>query len=744
MGGVGPGDTVDPIRNANLTARFPPSRGFGTQPLGGALGAPQLFPGVGTTDAARAADPAGDAPSQGAAGDQAGVEVNFENADIATVARTIVVDKLGLNVVVDPRVQGAVTIASASPIPKKDLLAAFESVLRMSNAAIVREGGLVKIVPLPEATGAGGVNLTAQEPGFGVTIVPLRYASAATIAKTAENFLARPGAIRADAARNLLMIQGTATERQNALEMIASFDVEWLKNQSVGIYPLKATSPDTMIHELERVFDTQDGGQGQGLVNFQPIARMNAVMAVTHNRKFLDETTQWVKRLDREDMTGTTVRIYRLEHGNAAKVAKILNDIFVGRSASGAAEAGANPLAPGANPGQSRLDSINTGSAFGGNANSSNGSAAGANSQSSGSITSGGSSNGGKGAASFDNFADEKSDGKSPASDLAAAFGSLPRGVFQSVRITADSGNNSIVVYSNEEDYKVIERSIRTLDRPQFQVAIDATIAEVTLTDALQYGVQYFLANHVGSLSLTNSTTSTSIGASVPGFNAVLGSATSPKIVLSALSSLTSVKVLSAPSLVVSDSQPAFLQVGDSIPISTGSATVLSAQNTVVNTTTYQDTGIILKVLPHVHSNGEVQLEMDQEVSGVVGGISATGTTNLNPTLSERRVHSTVEVNSGQTVLLGGLISEEDDRTQTGVPVLRQIRFLGDLFGSTNNSKMRTEIIVFVSPRIVENSIDAQAVAEEFRSRLDTMRSGGSVVSGVGVLSGPAPIVNTR
>jgi general secretion pathway protein D len=211
----------------------------------------------------------------------------------------------------------------------------------------------------------------------------------------------------------------------------------------------------------------------------------------------------------------------------------------------------------------------------------------------------------------------------------------------------------------------------------------------------------------------------------------VLGSGATPKAVLSALSTLTSVKVLSAPSLVVGDNQPAYLQVGDSIPISTGSATVLSAQNTIVNTTTYQDTGIILKVWPHVHSNGEVQLEIDQEVSGVVGGISPTGTTSLNPTLSERRVHSTVAVNNGQTVLLGGLISEEDDRNQSGVPVLRQIKYLGDLFGTTNNSKMRTEIIVFVKPHIVNDALDAESVAEEFRSRLDTMRPSDSIIYGV-------------
>src|SRR6185369_10269300 len=132
-----------------------------------------------------------------------------------------------------------------------------------------------------------------------------RYVSASTVAKTAEGFLSRPGALRVIPSRNLVLIQGTTSERQAALDMIATFDVEWLRNQSVGVYPLKSTSPETMIRELERVFESGEGGQGQGVVRFQPISRMNAVMVVTKNPKFLDKATQWVARLDRSDTSGT-------------------------------------------------------------------------------------------------------------------------------------------------------------------------------------------------------------------------------------------------------------------------------------------------------------------------------------------------------------------------------------------------------------------------------------------------------
>jgi general secretion pathway protein D len=725
LGDIGHGDSVDPARIRDFMAHYPAHNGDQATTTGAAP-EPRVFPGTESTPTAdtrwtgrTTSASLSDISSMGgedSTGNQ-GVEINFDNADIQTVAKSIVSDTLGLNVAVDPRVQGNVTIASSAAVPRKNLLATFESVMRLSNAAVIREGNLVKVVPLPEASGSGHLTLQPGVAGFGVTVIPLRYVTSTAVAKMAENFLARPGALRADAQQNLILVQGTAAERQNAVNLITSFDVEWLRNQSVGIFPLKSTSPETMIRELGRVFESGKDGRGAGLISFQPIARMNAVMAVARNRKFIDQAALWIRRLDHSDTSGTTIRVYRLERGDAQKIAKILNTIFVGRS--GVTETATSQLAPGTTGALSKLDSVGT-------------SGSSSNASSSSSISSASNS---KTASSFDNFADASDKEKKTTAEDSSASGA-PSGLFQNVRITADTSNNSIVIFSNQEDYKLIERSLRELDRPQLQVEIEATIAEVTLTDSLQYGVQYYLGSTAvgaglnnGSISLSTSSSSATPSQTLPGLNVVLGTPGGAEAVLNALSSLTTVKVLSAPTLVVADNQPAYLQVGDSVPISTGSATVLSSTNTIVNTTTYQDTGIILKVWPHVHIDGVVDLEIQQEVSDVVGGTSSS-TTNLNPTISERRIHSTVSVASGQTVLLGGLMSEETDKTQTGVPILRQIQVLGDLFGSTTKSKTRTEIIVFVKPHVIRDGFDAQNVAEAFRDGLRTMHSDISIVSG--------------
>ena len=750
-----PRDAFNAVRNADLSARYPTterrSEGNSESPK------PLLFPGaVVVPDSRRNQDPAmrtasfqqaafvkGDNLQQDPSSKGDGVEINFDGADVQTVAKYLLGDILQLNFVVDPRVQGNVTLASSGPIPRKDVLPAFESVLRMSNAAIVRSGNLVKIVPITEASANGSVSAGAGEPGFGVSLVPLRYTSAATVAKTAESFLSRPGAIRTVASRNLLLIQGTTAERQAALDLVETFDVEWLRDQSVGVYPLKSTSPDTMIAELEKIFETKEDGLGQGVIRFQPVSRMNAVMVVTKTPKLLAQTTEWVRRLDRSDSTGTTLRTFRLKNGNATQVAKILNDIFAQRSGS-TADTPAKQIAPGLDSAQSRLNSLDR-SPGGGGVTTASG-------------TAGHPGGGNPINAAFEAFSDRKgTETDSPEGVSLQSGSNAARAAFQNLRITADAANNSILVYSNPEDYRVVERALRDLDRPKLQVAIDATVAEVTLTSDLQYGVQFFLnsknvsggllganAANVGANAANASavTAASSIAQSAllqslgPGLNLLLGSSGGPRAILNALQTLTDVKVLSSPSLVALDNQPALLQVGDEIPITTSSAAVLAnSAAPIVNTIEMRNTGVILKVLPHINANGRIQLEVDQEISNVVN----TDQQTLTPTISQRRVHSTVSVTSGQTVLLAGLISERSQETRSGIPGLREIKFLGDVFGNTSNSKTRSEIIIFIKTQLIRNSVEAGTVTEEFREKLQSMRSGRSVINGTGVPSGSAP-----
>ncbi len=267
-----------------------------------------------------------------------GYDLNFENAPVTTVAKVILSDILGSGYIIDPRVQGTVTLTSGRPVAKSEVLFVLESALRASNIALLREGTGYRLVPSPDAVASGRLDVangTAPQPGYGITVVPLRYVSAATITKLVENFATKQGAVRIDATRNMILIQGNGPERRTAVETVLSFDADWMKGQSVGIIPVRHSTPEPIIAEIERIMDTADGGLNQNLVKLQPIARLNAILVVARKPELLRTAQNWIKRLDNSEISSTGVKVYRVKYGDARNLAKLLNEMFLGTSARG-------------------------------------------------------------------------------------------------------------------------------------------------------------------------------------------------------------------------------------------------------------------------------------------------------------------------------------------------------------------------------------------------------------------------
>ncbi len=705
-----PPNAYDAIRSVDLQPRFP--QAVGNSGGGATAAAPASYFGT-PVEADVKATPA----ANGAEGGE-GFSLNFENTPVATVAKVVLGDILNVGYVIDPRAQGTITLSSGRPVPKSDMLFVLENALRMNGLVLSRGSAGYRILPANDGAigsvdrpGADG----AVEPGYGLTVIPVQYVSGATLVKLMEGFASKPGMIRTDPSGRILLVLGTGSERQAAVDTVRSFDVDWLRGQSVGIYPVANGAPAQMVTELENVMDSGESGLGHNLVKFQALDQQNSVLVVASKPQLLRAAAMWMSRLDRSAVANTGVKVYRVKYGDARRMAEILSNIFTGGT-SGGLESPSNQIAP--NSGATAMSTTDR--------------LTGGPKQDAQSGTAQPGQGGGVEAAS--------------AISTAGALGPLAKGgggagggsPLPDVRITADVSNNSILVYSTEEQYKVVERAINQLDRPTMQVAIDVTIAEVTLNDQLNYGVQFFLDK--GAI-MNVSQTSLPIAPSLPGFNVVLGNALSPRVVINALHQYTDVKILSNPSLVVVDNQPATLEVGDQVPITTGSATVLSANNAVVNTVDYKNTGIILKVQPRVNANGTVLLDVDQEISAVVNNLTAgsaptSTTTDLTPTISVRRVKSELSVANGQTVLLAGLISETQNVAHSGIPILDQIPFFGDAASSKNKSISRTELILFIRPQIIRDGADASVVAEELRSK---MRGGQLGSLGLPKLFAPQP-----
>jgi general secretion pathway protein D len=740
VSGIADADTKDPdvfdkVRSVDLLPRYPnqlPQRELSTGPRAKTA----IYTAVASDDAPATAS------SQQATVSAERFELNFDNSPVASVAKVVLGDILGVGYVIDPRVQGNISLSSGRPIPKSDVVFALENALRIGGIALVRDDTGYRLMPQGDAVGSGIADASDRmTPGYGVTVVPLQYVSAQTVLKLVDSFATKQGMIRADTNRNLILIQGSGSERRNAVDLVLSFDADFLKGQSVGIFPVQNSNPGPIIAELEKIVDSGEGGMTQGLVKFQSIARMNAVLAVTRKPELLNRVETWIRRLDTTNTGRSAVHVYRVKFGDARQIARVLNDVFGAGSSSGSSSSSLDSpggqVAPGSglassSSGGSALNRLSAGpnqssSGFGANASGRAGSS-GVADASSGSQPAYGASSASQGGGSlFDSSATGQNSGRG---------GAGPGNVLDGVRITADSVNNTLLIYASQEQYRIIEQTIREVDQPQLQVAIDATIAEVTLTDDLQYGIQSYIMSrdvglkpNTGSVGFNGATSVAAAAADVvlqraiPGFNFLVGSAQTPRAVLNALHAITDVKVLSNPSVVVIDNQVATLQVGDEIPIQTGSATVLTGSNTIANTTDYRSTGIILRVVPRINANGNVRLDVEQEISNPVAnsssGSSSTSTNSLTPTVSTRKVRSSVAVASGQTVLLAGLISDSQTKTRTGIPGLDQIPGLGEaVFGQTDKQVKRTELIIFIRPQIIRDGADAHFVAEELRTKL--------------------------
>jgi general secretion pathway protein D len=467
------------------------------------------------------------------------------------------------------------------------------------------------------------------------------------------------------------------------------------------------------------------------VIKFQAIGRLNSILVVSQKPEYLKRAGVWIARLDKSDTDGVNLKAYPLRYGNSKQIVALLNDMLTGRGSAGSLDSASSQISPGGGismsssgggavaalsglPPNTGASGVYPSAAGGGGLGARSGPVAGA----------------GLGPAASPAVQDTQS---GVGGSLGGGGARPAGGILPNVRITADVTNNAVLVYADQESQRIVEQTIRQIDRPQRQIAIEATIAEVTLNDQLNYGVQFFLASQKGSISNTitgvspsatgveaasnavNAAAGALLGRVLPGFNFLIGSENSPRVILDALHGVTNVKVLSNPSLVVLDNQTATLQVGDQVPFSTGTATVLTANNTVVNTIDYKNTGIILRVLPRANSNGNVVLDIEQEISNV-----AAGAPTLTPTISQRRVKSSIAVTSGQTVLLAGLISETENKQRQGIPLLDSLPGVGDAFSHQTNARARTELILFIRPTVIKDSVDAHVIAEEMRTKMNS------------------------
>lgn len=615
------------------------------------------------------------------------ITLNFVDADIREVMKATLGAILNVNYTVAPVVQGAITVQSGRPISRAALLPTLESVLRLHGFAIVKEGNVFRIQPLQGAAKGNpairlGISGVAAGEGYGIQVVPLYYISAAKMAETLRPLAREGGVLHVDATRNIIIIGGTRFELAALLEAVEIFDVNWLAGMSFGLFKLDYADAQTMSGELNEALGSGNAGVAEGLVRLVPIKRMNAILAVSRQPRYLEQVRRWVERLDKAGGDGSggggrQLFIYFVQNGKAADLAKVLNEAFGGDSDTDAVQPlqETGEVAPGLEPVQITS-------------------------------TSGGTSGGDGGQTTT-----QPGTSTTESTPLPSTAGKNP------VRFIADEERNAILISGSQSEYRAVMSVINQLDRRPLEVLIEVTIADVELTDRLEYGVRWFFQTDSGSRSLSQGL----VGPPPVSATPTLGlsytySVTNAAAVIDLLSSITDVEVISAPQLMVLNNQEALLQVGDQVPFQTGQTETSGGGDS--SSFTLLDTGVILRVTPRVNQGGLVLMDIEQEVSSASLDAAAAF---ITPTISKRNINTTVAVQSGQTIALGGLIKDSKANTKVGVPVLSKIPFIGALFRSTVDTITRNELLVLVTPRIVRDERGAFEATQELRRRIEDL-----------------------
>ncbi len=608
-----------------------------------------------------------------------GIVFNFEGADIKRVVALVIGNILKENYLIDPNVQGTVTLKTEKPLNRDTVFYMLESVLDLYGAKISRRKGHYRIYPkeTPGSAVLGFGDIDARiKLGFGYRVVPLEYVSASEMVKILETVTGEESEIRADDTRNLIILGGTSENVSNMLNAIELFDVDWMQNTNVALMRINHTDVDDILSDLRVMLAANQGEvESGGVLRLETIERLNSILVITRQFAYLERVRNFVRKLDVPAQgAGSRLYVYPVKHSTADELAGLLETLFGAESVQQEDfETEDDLTGPGSYPVNLSLAVPKEEQA--------------------------------EPIVADDPSASDSGDGESE--EPAAS----------PIRIVPVPDSNSLLIFATPSQYASIELALEELDTPPLQVLIEVTIMDVQLSGDLAYGVQWFLEH----------------GDDSSGGSAIIGDAlTFPqtfsyagvrdggdvRAILGLLSAEGKVEVLSTPSLLVRNNNSASIRVGNQQPVGTAA---LNPDGTIIaSSVTYRDTGVSLEIEPSITSSGTVNVRLTQDVTDVGEIDDATG----QRTFLTRNVNTTVSVNNGETIILGGLIRTNQAVAKSGVPGLRDIPGIGFLFGKTVTSDVRVELVMILSPRIIRNPRENNDVIREYKAKFENIEFG--------------------
>ena len=632
-----------------------------------------------------------------------GFFVKFNNADIYEVIHTLG-RTAGINYLIDPRVRGVVNVHTQGVVRKDGALDLLFAILRVNGATAIKEGDTYHIVPMSEAKMEPlfpvfpGDN-AAKTPSNQVIMraYPLQYIAVAEMAKVIKPFLSVGGEAVEVARANILLVIDTSANLEKTARLVELFDSEVFRAAGMKLFQLKYLDPEEMAKNLDNIFGALDfsvrGAKPAG-INLVPIPRLNALLVVSASPKTMEDVEKWIAELDRAGSgTSRTIHRYRVRYGKVKDVAAVLEKLYPKRTASigadrptefkpavaqspGSSMSAAAPRPPAQQPASTATST----------------------------------------AASHTAPAKDGKEGKE-----GEGFDLIP-----------DEPTNSLIIRASLSEYADILENLKVIDVYPQQVLLEVLVGEVTLDDTLKLGIDWTYNNTFGPGGEISGVATLLQGNPVNNFTYLATKAGRFTAAFRSLALNGKASVLSSPSIIATNGKKARINVADQIPVV--SSTMQSNTNPPVTTTTveYRDVGVILSFTPYINDSGLVTLEIEQEVSEV----SSTGT---NPTFFKRSISTNLVASQDQSIVLGGLVKERKSLNRTGLPFFYKIPLLGWIFGSRDNTINRTELLVFITPRVIRSVEEGIQLSRDFENRVQQLKSRMGEVQGIRMRKSDAP-----
>jgi general secretion pathway protein D len=614
------------------------------------------------------------------------IRFDFDDAELDAVIR-VMADFLKITYIIDPGVTGKVTIHTAGHLKESDVFPIFYQTLEVNGLTAVREGNVYRILKLKDASRmpiasrpAGSNRGIPPEERIVLQIIPLKFISAQEVSKVITPFVSPDGTIIAEGISNTLLVVDKGINIFKILKLVEAFDVSVFEKANYRFYTLQNADAEAVSKTLAEVAPLSPGG-GKDEVKFIPIEWLNALLIVSSSADVFSRVDALISQLDiPSEGAQPQIYVYSVKNGMAVDLGETLRSIFgaAGEQVTSTQRevVPTNPFAKGLKDKEaSRSETTEKQEAA------------------------------------------EKPEATvrpaaAPVKSSSTASG--PSATLRSdVRITDDQIRNALIIEAIPGDYRVIERILERLDVLPRQVLIDVVIAEVTLGEGMELGVEWTFKK--GDWT-DNGSLSASIGGA--GLKYTMGLSHEWQAALSALANDSKLNIISSPTVLASDNKQAKIDVTTEVPIpSTNYTYVTDGDNVLETSVEYRDTGVILDVTPHINEYGLVTMDISQEVSNVGALIKVAGEDYYS--FDTRKILTSLTVKHNQSIVIGGLISNQKKDAASGVPWLLKIPIIRWLTGTEKNEEKRSELIVMITPHVITSLEDVDAVSEEFKHKVE-------------------------